>query len=275
MECISEIVLDGLTEESAPVLDLSEVGFYRFFSGGLKIDAFISIRPASDAILFCGHSAITPKFRNSLPAFHRHSWAPDIEASFVTFHDPTLYVYPELLGGWSQGSVSVHAVPEMYKVVKLIQKSVSKHKRSVFYGSSAGGFWAMMTAALDKSVCMVEIPQTDMFTCPLATARELLLEACYKEQGLDPYHFRHRLSVVDWFKYIESMPKAIYYFQNIKDEAHTEAQLRSFEADMKALAYKDLSVAFYEREDKDIGHVVMHKSTSVAALNRLLLGASL
>ncbi|MGR3590973.1 MAG: hypothetical protein ACU0BO_03260 [Limimaricola soesokkakensis] len=158
----------------------------------------------------------------------------------------------------------------MNKVVSAINSILPTPPKCVFYGSSAGGFWAMMMAALNTSECVVEIPQTDMFKYPWASHRELLLDHCYRDHGLDPEDYKHRLNVCDWFEYTGMAPTTIKYFQNSGDFNHTKLQLEPFQKRIAEMGYQGLDVTFYERPDAEDGHTVMHKVNSVVAIRHLL-----
>lgn len=263
-----EISEDG--SESDRQYDFSKRGIYTFWIDGLEIDTYIVVREGSNSILWCGQSAVTAEARHNLPMFHRITWADSFSSSFVTFNDPTLYLYEDLLGGWSQGSLKTHAIMAMHKVISIIRNSINRSAKSVYYGSSAGGFWAMMNAALDDSVCMVEIPQTDMLTYPWVRHRELLLDRCYRDHSVDPKDFIDRLRVASWFKKIKATPKEIHYYQNAGDHDHIETQLVPFQAEMRDIGYENLYVNMYERADAASGHTVMNKVESVVALRKLL-----
>lgn len=260
----------GDGDDENTVLDFSEKGVYSFIVGRMKVDAYIAARPSARSILWCGQSAITAAGRENLPLFHRLTWAESFNSSFVTFNDPTLYLYKDLLGGWSQGVPGDFGVHAMYRVVNAIKRSINKQARSVYYGSSAGGFWALMTAALDKSPCMVEIPQTDMFAYPWVRHREALFDRCYRDHGLRPDAYPDRLRVADWFKKIGATPEQILYCQSSRDYEHIETQMKPFQAEMGAFGYQDLNVEIYELPETASGHSPMNKGESVSRLRELL-----
>ncbi|MFW8595915.1 hypothetical protein [Cribrihabitans neustonicus] len=260
----------GHGDEESLILDLSRKGVYSFLIGGMKVDAYIVARPFSKSILWCGQSAITAAGRENLPLFHRLTWEESFTSSFVTFNDPTLYLYKDLLGGWSQGVPGDFGIRAIYRVVNAIKVNINRRARSVYYGSSAGGFWALMTAALDKAPCMVEIPQTDMFSYPWTRHREALFARCYRDHGLSPDAYPDRLRVSDWFKKIGAMPERILYHQSSRDYDHIETQMKPFQAEMNAFGYQGLNVEIYDLPETASGHSPRNKGESVARLRELL-----
>ena len=81
-----------------------------------------------------------------LPIFQRWSWAEDIEASVLILNDPTLFGN-DLRLGWWQGEEEQYAIPSAGEFIKLvIDKLGYSVKDLLFFGSSAGGFSALMMA---------------------------------------------------------------------------------------------------------------------------------
>jgi hypothetical protein len=267
---VSEISLSDDCAKANILYDFSRAGIYRFILRGMKVDVFISIKGVKDVILWCGQSAITSSQIDSLPVFHRISWVNDFDCSVVIFNDPTLYLYPGLLGGWYQGTRQDFAINMMDHICQILKYNINSRARSIYYGSSAGGFWAIMMSAKSKSVCMAEIPQMDMFKYPYVGPREILLDRCYRDAGLNPIDYTDRLRCFDWFKKIDSLPQAIHIYQNINDVPHTTTQLEPFQKDMASIGYDDLYVTMYGVPAEGNGHQAMDKGKSVIALRRLL-----
>lgn len=251
--------------------NLSAVGTYRFHHKSLAIDTYIKLVEGNGRFLHFGQSALVESNRPDLPIFHRFTWADEFEASVVVYNDPTLYVYEDLLAGWSQGKPQQFAIPAMADIARLIERaSHSTINRSLYFGSSAGGFWAMMVAAVNDAPAMVEVPQTDMYHYPVAGHRERLLDRCYRDHGLDPNEFAHRLRVHDWFCHIGKTPRSIHYYQNGSDFEHIESQMNPFIEKMKGDGYDALEVCIYETPGTRHGHMVMPKIETVWSLNYLL-----
>ncbi|MCL4188664.1 MAG: hypothetical protein KJZ85_13750 [Rhodobacteraceae bacterium] len=241
----------------------------RFTVNGLQIDTFCFLRPRSGRIAFLGQSALTRENKDrGLPFFFRNSWVPDLDCSTVIFNDPTLYLYDDLLCGWSQGSPEHFAIPAMGKTCEAFLAALGPDTRPGFYGSSAGGFWALFMAALFDAPCVVETPQTDMFAYPLMEPREHLFRRCYRDHGLAPEAFRHRLSVVDWYEHLGAFPRRISYFQSRRDTGHAESQMRPFLERMKGRPCQ-VSEALYDRPAESNAHGPMQKGASLMAIRSL------
>ena len=130
-----------------------------FLIDGLKIDVFYHLRPNSKEIAFLGQSALTKENKQKgLPFFFRNSWVKDLNCSTVIFNDPTLYICDDLSCGWSQGTPNNFAIPSMAKVCEKFASAVGNDAKIGFYGSSAGGYWALFMAAYFNRPCAVEPP---------------------------------------------------------------------------------------------------------------------
>lgn len=243
---------------------------------GLQIDTFHYLRPGCRKIAFLGQSALSKEnMTKGLPFFFRNSWVEELSCSTVIFNDPTLYLYRKLAAGWSQGSPAQFGIPAMGKVCDSYVAAVAAATGCTtpeisfgFYGSSAGGFWALFMAALYGAPCVIETPQTDMFAYPLEPPREELFDRCYRDHGLDPAEYRHRLRAVDWFDHLGRHPARIDYYQSDRDHGHIETQLRPFEAAMAGRPCP-LKVGYYKRAEDKMAHGPMGKKASLAAIHSL------
>ena len=234
------------------------------------IDVFLNLRSGSNKVVFLGQSALTVENRQKkgLPFFFRNSWVDDITCSTVIFNDPTLYLYDDLLAGWSQGSPQTFGIPAMASVCEQILATIGDGAEFGFYGSSAGGFWALMMSGYMQAPCAVETPQTNMMAYPLEKPKELLLKRCYRDHGLNPNDFLHRLSVVDWFDHLGTLPTKIQFYQSREDLGHVKSQMEPF---MERMASRvPLTQTLYDRDAGKPPHGPMKKVQSLAVINGLL-----
>jgi hypothetical protein len=236
---------------------------------GLQIDTLYHLRPDSTRIAFLGQSALTAENKLvGLPFFFRHSWVEDINVSTVIFNDPTLYLYSDLLCGWSQGRPDLFGIEAMAEVCSSFTSSVGDAVEFGFYGSSAGGFWALFMAAYFGARCVVETPQTDMFSYPLDDPREQLFDRCFRDHGLRPEDYRHRLNAADWFEHLGRSPSRIQYFQSRRDAGHIASQMEPFVERAQSAGW-DLRCEMYDREASKPAHGPMEKRRSLEAIHSL------
>ena len=158
-----------------------------------------------------------------LPVFQRWSWSEEIKSSVLILNDPTLFGN-HLKIGWWQGEENSYALPSACDFISLVISKLGISIQDVlFYGSSAGGFAALMMAGhLKGGLVIVNNPQTN-----LLEYRELHVQAILetkfngmsKKEAFNRYPTRFSVSAL--FKEVNYIPKIVYY-QNVKDPIHFE-----------------------------------------------------
>ena len=235
--------------------------------GGAMLDMFTFIKSDSDKLILSGQDALNPN-KPPLPYFPRWSWYPDLPCSFVTFNDPTLYRSDALLGGWCQFDAEHFGVEMIAEVLSGLMASAGlSEKNTVLYGSSAGGFWALMTGALLSDAAVVDdISQTNHLTYPPAQHVRRLFDVCYAGIPHDVVseQFADRLSVARYYERIGRRPRRIFYHQNILDTPHVETQMRPFLDEMRPFDITE--VRLYERQVDRGTHCPRDKPGSIAAM---------
>jgi hypothetical protein len=250
-----------------PLIVDRQVHYRMHLAGGAVLDMFAYIRSKSDRIVISGQDALN-RNKPALPYFARWSWHEHLPCSFVTFNDPTLYRSDTMLGGWCQydaGHFGVELIADA--ILKLLSLAGVEERNAVLYGTSAGGFWALMSGALfpDASV-VVDIPQTDLLNYPQRHHVRHLFDVAYAGIPADEVaeKFAHRLVVQNYYRHIGRHPGRIIYHQNILDPDHVETQMKPFVEATKSLGVVDLRL--HERLLERGGHVPRDKPGSIAAM---------
>jgi len=98
--------------------------------------------------------------KNTPPIFARSSWYKDYDANCLFVDDPTLH-HSDVTVGWGVGVPNHHYLESMSEIIIKITKFLKVYPaQTIYYGSSAGGFLAMMMATLHKnSVAIANNPQ--------------------------------------------------------------------------------------------------------------------
>lgn len=183
---------------------------------GIKYEFLITLNSSSEN-LFVGASAALPRNYGrdrSKPYFERWSWEYDVSTIF--FNDPTLYLDDNLIGGWGVGTPDDWYLENISKIIECIADTVKiPHCKIMIYGSSAGGFMALVLSTLIKdSTAIADIPQTILYNEP---EKELwrwhwkeLVKYCFNnlpEQYIIN-NFKHRLNILELIKKENYIPDA-------------------------------------------------------------------
>nr|VFK67895.1 MAG: hypothetical protein BECKUNK1418G_GA0071005_11736 [Candidatus Kentron sp. UNK]VFK73178.1 MAG: hypothetical protein BECKUNK1418H_GA0071006_11706 [Candidatus Kentron sp. UNK] len=165
-----------------------------------------------------------------LPVFQRWSWSEEIKGSVLILNDPTLFGN-QLILGWWQGEESSYALSSACDFIRLIIGKLGYSIQDVlFYGSSAGGFSALMMAGhLGCGLAIVNNPQINLLERHIEQPFQAVLETKFRgisrEEAFNEYPTRFSVSAL--FKEINYIPRILYY-QNVKDHLHFEGQYLPF-----------------------------------------------
>jgi hypothetical protein len=250
-----------------PILHDRQVHYRMLLAGGAVLDVFAYIRSNSQQIVIAGQDALNPQ-KPPLPYFARWSWYPDLPCSFVTFNDPTLYRSDEMLGGWCQFDAHHFGVEMIADALnELLSAANLSTSDSVLYGSSAGGFWALMTGALLPEAAVVsDIAQTNLLTYPPVQHVRRLFDVAYAgiPHEVVKERFAHRLDVARYYAHVGKRPNRIFYHQNSLDIPHVETQMRPFLEAMTPFGVVEART--YERTVPRGTHCPRDKPGSIAAM---------
>lgn len=205
-----------------------------------------------------------------LPVFQRWSWAEDIEASVLILNDPTLFGN-DLRLGWWQGSEEHYAIPSACEFIKLVVEKLGFSLKDVLlFGSSTGGFSALMMAGhLQGSMAIVNNPQTNIMKYREEHIQYFLQT---KFRGMSPKEafdrYPTRFSVSEFFKGIHYIPRIVYY-QNVKDPFHFETQYIPFVRELyqSAIDPNEFQSVLYTH---DWGHFPLERVKTVSIINHWL-----
>ena len=162
---------------------------------------------------------------SELPTFQRWSWLEKLPYSSLIVMDPTINNMQEgtqgdMLIGWYQGSENHFILETIVQHVAVVaEKKGIDVSDILFYGSSAGGFAAMICAAmLEGSKASVVNPQTNVMNYH-ENAVDKLLKVLNLESSKKLLDNEYRLNVLKYFEKVNYYPP-IYYKQNILDTLH-------------------------------------------------------
>lgn len=100
----------------------------------------------------------------SVPYFQRTSWLQRLGGVGISLTDPTLKLSEDFGVGWFAGTQKCHYLPEIAEFLsRLLMELGVPNERTLFFGSSAGGFASIGFAAhLPGSLAFAVNPQTNL-----------------------------------------------------------------------------------------------------------------
>jgi hypothetical protein len=130
---------------------------------GIVFPVRVKLNPKADRLFVMLNGAVDRKTME-MPAFARWNWGKILDGHVIAVCDPTLYLDDGLRLGWFLGSSTKSAVPGL---VEIAERAADHLKiaagRTVFYGSSGGGFAAIAAACrLREGRALAINPQVDV-----------------------------------------------------------------------------------------------------------------
>lgn len=101
--------------------------------------------------------------RKKRPIFQRSTWSREFDANVVNIEDPTVYLDPTMPIGWGQGTLDHYYSETVATIVDALARVIgSTSENHLHFGSSAGGYQAIVVGSLDAgSTVAVNNPQID------------------------------------------------------------------------------------------------------------------
>jgi glycosyltransferase involved in cell wall biosynthesis len=192
----------------------------------------------------------------TVPVFQRHSLAKHLVTSSVFCMDSTLYLDGYLQIGWGVGKDENYYLENSSLILKkIIQKMKISLEDTVIYGTSAGGYLAIMMGIYLKGAKVVaDNAQLDVRHWIYKDALDAIMDSCFAHAG-DALKYPERFSVVDAFQKHHYVPK-IYLHVNLCSDADNTTQLVPFlqcaEKMREIKEYHGIEVVLHFRPDK--GH---------------------
>lgn len=252
---MDEFHLDILTEEAIQL----KPSIYHIKIKNLTLSVYFKPKHSSKKLyVFSPGYLNRSKFQH--PYFQRMKWLDELDGSGIIITDPT-FSNSDVGIAWFQGSFERFALFDIAKVIEVFQKKLLiNNAKTVFFGSSAGGFGSLILATIFKdSCCIVNNPQTDVFSFDKKHVSNMI-DACYPNLTIEEVKSRYykRLSVAKFIEARGYIPKCLY-IQNFADIEHYRLHFQPFFNDLHeiyqttpGLKLSNISIRLYD--DKDSGH---------------------
>lgn len=168
------------------------------------------VRPETDKLVIFYNGAVNRSISPDGKCFQRSTWIDHFDFNCLFIADPTIVRRNDLRLGWGQINSDTFCGELYPKVINEIGEhlGIAPDKR-LHYGSSGGGFQALVSSAADKgSRALVNNPQTDWLLYDSPNSINSVLQNELKSKPVDawlssqPWRFR----VWDWFSRVENIP---------------------------------------------------------------------
>ncbi|MDO5617810.1 hypothetical protein [Kocuria sp.] len=227
-------------------------------------------RQDSQKVLTLFNGAVDLVRSQGAPIFQRSSWWEDIPCSQIYVADPGSIGEGALSLSWGQVSNDLSSIPPAALALKLLAGALGVYgsENRVYFGSSAGGFWAWSSAVLDHgSTAVVNNAQIDWTRWMAAAVNELRNR---RFEGKLPADLRqqhpYRTSVLRLWQ-AQGYPTAVTYWVNVSsghDRVVDLPQVEEFARENPDLT-ANLQIRRYE--DESSGHNPMSRSDTLKAIH--------
>ncbi|WBL14540.1 glycosyl transferase family 2 [Sutcliffiella sp. NC1] len=239
----------------------------------VKFDFLLRIKRNSSKAIVFGSGAYDASSELRPPIFQRHKWIQYFDETTIFYNDPTLYLN-KLNIGWGVGIGERHYLTEIAEIlIILLEKLSIKNEKTLFYGSSAGGFMSLMLSGLIKeSTALINNPQTIVWNYNDKHVNALFstIEPQLTRNEIINRHTK-RLNIIEFYKDIQYVPK-INYVQNVSCLRDVEKHLNPFLIGLEQLDdhyYTDeIKVTLYS--DKELGHSPLKLNESLKYIQNIV-----
>ncbi|MDR1007900.1 MAG: hypothetical protein LBL65_04965 [Campylobacteraceae bacterium] len=182
--------------------------------------------------LFVLLSGAIDRNKRKPPYFTRWKWRDKFPGHIICISDPTLLLNETIELGWYIGSEKYNATDDMAKLVKHIAKILGvPNERIISYGSSGGGFGALMLASkIDGSLAVAINPQTNVLSHYQRV--EKMVDVCFsgRDQEFIEKNYNDRICVQ---KALKNSNSRVFIIQNTLDEFHWKNHYPPFAKEME------------------------------------------
>lgn len=246
-------------------IEFNKPYWIRVIEEDVCLDVYLHLK-SGKKFMISGQDALIDG-RRDLPYFYRTKWIHKIPCSFMTFNDPSLYVSSKFGAGYFCQSGSWMLLKRV--IDKISSFLYIEQANMVFYGASAGGYWALtMATEYPKAKFIVDIPQINLNSYFEKNKKEFSSVFGISDEVLP--------SVFDFWKN-KIFPENIIYLQNSKDFFHIRTQYSFFleriseVARINSLSINNLSFIFYENNESSRGHSPLSEVKTINLLNKVIL----
>lgn len=244
-----------------------EVLVKKKLSEHLQFDALVRNRASSNSVIVFLPSAQSKSQMIENPIFHRWSWGAEFsDCTVITLSDPSIYKHG-LHGCWFLScEPDLDYIDELSVFITEILKKINKKfEKILFYGSSMGGFGALMLASKFNNSCAIaEVPQLNLTTYPFESTKNSISQTILNGQDIESFYldYPHKISVIDRFIKERNIP-SFRILTNRRDDEFNEHikflnEVTRYSEHVDYIGTSEICII-----PDDIGHRPMSKSRGV------------
>lgn len=242
---------------------------------GVDLPVALRTSPGNDRLLILYNGAVDRARASDGVVFQRSSWAEEIQASCLWIADPSLLPRPGAILGWGQISEEAHLPDLIPHLVASIGEALNiSPARRLHFGSSAGGFQALVCAAADAgSTALVNNPQTDWLRYEPRGPVDRVLSDVFagrtREQLVADMPWRAR--AWDWFDRAGHVPRTTYVV-NTASSDDMLSQLAPFQRALEQMHPSNPGVMWEVQHyfDPVAGHSPLARRPALININEML-----
>ena len=234
-------------------------GLYSWISDNRSVNVFRFKVENSNPTIFCGLVKIENTSDNLLVLFNgavdrdkhdhetyqRWSWIENIPCNVVIIPDITL-AQGKFALGWGVGRPDAWFMASVSDFLKSFVQHLSLDvKKTILYGSSAGGFQAFQCGILlQEALVIMENPQTNVFNYYKQHYMPLVTDTNFGDSESEiAIKYGKRFDLIQSINFSRFLPKTIY-LQNVNDRFHYTKHLIPFKKSLE-LSNHDSTVIEY------------------------------
>lgn len=248
---------------------LDELFALEVYHNHVKYEFLVRFASDNQNMVCFGSGAYDPAILKP-PIYRRHSWQGEFKESVIYYNDPTLYLDPELRLGWGMGKNDEWYMLVIADIIRILaNKRQIVPENLLFFGSSGGGFTAIILATLcrDASVT-VNNPQIFLENY-YKHYFDQMLQVCFDETDRDKIlsENQHRFNVLATFKHEKNIPP-MTYIVNMDSARDVRDQLMPFLNGISKMRYLDdqVNIKLYSNENGHSG--VLGKTETIKMLKK-------
>lgn len=233
-----------------------------------QVDCFAVFRKEAKHIVCLMPSAQLQSAEVTNPIFHRWTWAYQFKDQHViSLSDPAIYK-TDLHASWFLSSnKDIDYINNMAIFIRsLAEKFNIPENKIILYGSSMGGFGALMIASkLSGALAIAEVPQINLMYYPIKKSLEKIEHAVLNGQSFYDFSlsFSERVNIIERFKFEKFIPP-FRLITNMADGAYNEHidmfyQLDKIKSCVNAIGDTNLTII-----SEPIGHKPLASSYGVS-----------